>query len=113
MSYLERIFRALLQSEGIPNPDLEFRFYPARRWRFDLCWPEHRFACEVEGGIWIEGGGRHNRGKGFLADIEKYNTATLLGYRVIRVTKESIDNGDAVKWIKHGLGLTNTLFQNE
>ena len=30
------------------------------------------------------GAGRHTWGAGFLADMEKYNTATMQGYRVLR-----------------------------
>ena len=53
----------------------EYKFHPTRRWRFDYAIPEHKIALEVEGGVWT--GGRHTSPKGFLNDIEKYNTATL------------------------------------
>jgi hypothetical protein len=36
------------------------------------------------------GGGRHNRGAGFIADTEKYLEATLAGWRVIRLTSAQI-----------------------
>lgn len=103
MSYLERIVRAILIGEGLPIPHIEYRFNKLRRWKFDMCWPDEMFAVEIEGGIWVNG--RHNRGKGFLGDCEKYNTAALEGYTVIRICKEHIDNGQAIQWIKQGLGL--------
>ena len=43
---------------------------------------------EVEGGI--HSYGRHNRASGFIADSEKYLEATLLGWRVMRLTKDQI-----------------------
>jgi hypothetical protein len=42
-----------------------------------------RQASQIAGGIWISG--RHNRGAGFITDIEKYNDAALTGWRVFRL----------------------------
>lgn len=66
----------------------EFRFHEHRRWRFDYAHPVLRIALEVEGGVWS--GGRHTRGKGFLGDIEKYNTATAAGWAVFRCTTDGV-----------------------
>ncbi len=76
-------FERLLRSVGLPAPVREHRFHPVRRWRFDYAWPSEKVALEVEGGVWT--GGRHTRGAGFVADIEKYNAATVAGWRVVRV----------------------------
>jgi hypothetical protein len=46
----------------------------------------------VNGGIWIPGGGRHNRGAGYLKDIEKKNEANILGWHVYEVTPQDIYN---------------------
>jgi very-short-patch-repair endonuclease len=67
---------------GIP----EYRFAPPRRWRFDYAWPDKKVAMEIEGGVWIRG--RHTRGAGYIRDMEKYNMATKLGWRVFRFTPE-------------------------
>lgn len=73
----------------------EHRFAPPRRWRFDFAIVRHRIALEVEGGAWTAG--RHFRGPGILKDMEKYNTAACLGWRLIRVvpgdlmTRNTID----------------------
>jgi hypothetical protein len=76
-------FERLLRSVGLPAPVREHRFHLVRRWRFDYAWPEQMVALEVEGGVWT--GGRHTRGAGFLGDLEKYNAATVAGWRVVRV----------------------------
>lgn len=101
MSYLERYVEAIIKSEGIEAPQREFRFCE-RLWRFDFCWTDQKVALEVEGGIWS--GGRHTRGKGFLEDCSKYNQAAIMGYKVIRICKEHIDNGKALQWIHEALG---------
>lgn len=66
----------------------ELKFHPTRKWRFDYAIPAHKIAVEVEGGVWT--GGRHTSPKGFLNDIEKYNTATLMGWRVFRTTPDEL-----------------------
>lgn len=78
------LFTVLCRSDLNVDCVKEFKFHPKRRWRFDYAIPEYRIALEVEGGVWT--GGRHTRPQGFLGDIEKYNTATLMGWRVFRTT---------------------------
>jgi len=62
--------------------EAEYRFHPVRRWRFDYAIPEHKIAIEIEGGAFVSG--RHTRGVGYLNDMEKYNEATILGWRLLR-----------------------------
>ena len=66
----------------------EYRFYKPRQWRFDYALPKYKIALEVEGGVWTQG--RHVRPQGFLGDMSKYNTATLLGWRVFRCTPNTL-----------------------
>lgn len=82
------LFTVLCRSDLNVECVKEFKFHPTRRWRFDYAIPEHRIALEVEGGVWT--GGRHTRPQGFLGDIEKYNTATLMGWRVFRTTPDDL-----------------------
>lgn len=91
-----------IQYAGLPHPELEYRFYPARRWRFDLAWPEDHLAVEVEGGRWIRG--RHNHPVGYHHDLEKYNQAVLEGWRVLRVDEDMIKDGSALTLIEQALG---------
>jgi hypothetical protein len=60
-------------------------------------------AVEIEGGAWV--GGRHTRAKGFLADIQKYNTATLMGWRIIRVTPQMVEKGEVVTLVLQAMGM--------
>lgn len=76
----------------------EFRFHPTRRWRFDYAMPEHKIAVEVEGGVWT--GGRHTSPKGFLGDIEKYNTATAMGWRILRTIPDELVSAKMLKMLR-------------
>ena len=79
----------------------EYRFHPVRRWRFDYAVPSAKVALEVEGGVWT--GGRHTRGQGFLGDMEKYNTATLMGWKVLRTTPKELNTAATVKMLAAAL----------
>ena len=87
---------------GLPAPQPEHRFC-ARRWRFDLAWRDAMLAVEVEGGLWIRG--RHNRPMGYMRDMEKYNTAANMGWRVMRFTPRQVKNWDAIHVIAQALGV--------
>jgi len=78
----------LFEDARLPLPVAEHRFHPTRLWRFDYAWPAQKIALEVEGGIWT--GGRHINAAGFIADLEKYNAAAVLGWRILRMTPKSI-----------------------
>lgn len=79
----------------------ELKFCKTRQWRFDIAWTQHMIAVEAEGGTWTQG--RHTSGKGFEQDCEKYNTATLLGWKVFRFTSNQIKSGSAIQTILQAL----------
>lgn len=64
----------------------EYQFDTVRRFRFDYAILEPKIAIEIDGGLWIDGGGRHNRAKGFINDMEKLNLAASQGWRILRFT---------------------------
>jgi very-short-patch-repair endonuclease len=67
-----------------------------RRWRFDWAFIDAKLAVEVDGGAWT--GGRHTRGRGYKADIEKIAAAMCQGWVVLRVMPEHVESGEAVTW---------------
>ena len=97
----ELILSTDLKNIGIPYPEVEYKFHPTRRWRFDFAWPDQKLAVEVEGGVFSNG--RHSRGKGFTEDCVKYNQAVILGWRVLRFTTSQITQNEAVDIIKSAL----------
>ena len=102
VSLLEELLNAQLLGKNAPTFEREFVFCPGRRWRFDFCFPEFMVAVEVEGGVY---GGRHTRPEGFEHDIEKYNAATKMGYRVYRFSGRMVSNGEALDFILDVLGV--------
>lgn len=103
----------------------EHRFDETRKWRFDFAFslvdltrphsqwmPEHwvelaKLALEVEGGVWT--GGRHTRASGFVRDMEKYNRAAVLGWRVLRTTPQELCMQETVDMVKEALGTKETV----
>jgi very-short-patch-repair endonuclease len=100
MSALEDQFAMQLRAVGLPDPEREYRFHPVRRWKFDFAFPAMLppIAVEIEGGT--RQNGRHNRHSGYQADCEKYNTAILNGWRVLRFTSDMVKSGSAVATVE-------------
>lgn len=83
----------------------EFRFDPDRKWRFDAAILTRfgpKVAIEIDGGAWTRG--RHTRGAGYIADMEKLNRAARLGWKVYRFTPEQVRTGYAKEFLREALG---------
>ena len=99
---------ALCIAHGLPRPVAEYRFHPTRKWRMDYAWPENpvatalnfRLAIEVEGGAFMPGGGRHSRGAGMRADLEKYQAALDLHWIVYRILPEWLGKQSTIDTIR-------------
>jgi very-short-patch-repair endonuclease len=94
-------FEALWQRWEGPALVREYKFSAARRWRADYAHLATRTLIELEGGIYS--GGRHSRAAGFLADVEKYNAAAMLGYTVLRLGTGQVDDahvGEIADWVR-------------
>lgn len=104
-SRLENKFMNLILDGKLPVPEKEHRFDKTRRWRFDFAYPKIKLAIEIEGAVWTQG--RHTRGIGFIKDCEKYNAATLQGWKVLRYTCDTLPQApdDIRKAIDESLGI--------
>ena len=94
-SKLEAEFLNQLKQVGLPRPDeSEYMFAKeiGRKWRADFAYTSIRLLVEIEGGEWVNG--RHNRN--LRGDAEKYNSAVLLGWRVLRFTGSMLKSGQAI-----------------
>lgn len=115
LSSLEAQFEIHIRSYNLPNYEFQYRFCAnhvglykgirkrlkdagLRDWRFDFAWPEFMLAVEIEGGGWING--RHNRGKGFEEDLQKYHNAMMMGWVVYRCDGRLIKELNAIKFVK-------------
>jgi very-short-patch-repair endonuclease len=107
-SSLERAFLTRwkqLAPPNLPLPLSEYRFDRVRRWKFDFCFTEHKLAVELEG--IGSGKSRHTSFVGYAKDCEKYNTATLAGWRILRFTGQMLEDDpqgciDTVVWALTG-----------
>lgn len=116
LSVGEETFALHMRMRGL-QPWREYQFCPGRKWRFDFALVKHvsvmtsdgpigstlKVAVEIEGGV--HSGGRHTRGEGFIADIEKYNTAALMGWLVLRYTTQMVKSGLAEREVAKLMGV--------
>ena len=87
-----------------PELTKEYRFHPHRKWRADYALIDAKVLIELEGGLY--GNGRHNRAGGYLADIEKYNAASMLGFVVLRLGTGQVDHQhvtEIIDWLRKGM----------
>lgn len=99
------LFLDILDPEMKIGMQTEYRFakeFTGRQWRTDFAWPDRMLLLEIEGGIELRGRrqGRHTRPAGYTEDCIKYSWASLLGYRLIRVTRNMIIQGEAYRLLK-------------
>lgn len=71
-------------NEHLVTMETEYKFHPDRKWRFDWAIPALMLALEYEG-IFADKS-RHTTVSGYTGDVEKYNAAQQLGWRIIRIT---------------------------
>ncbi len=103
MSAAEETLALHFRAHGL-TPEREHRFHPKRRWRFDFAFPGQMLAVEVEGGLYTNG--RHTRGAGYEADLEKYGEAMRMGWSVYRCSPGMVKAGKAIDTILALLKIT-------
>lgn len=84
----ERLLYEVLNSAWPKQWVNEFQGIPGRKFRFDCANPSLKVAIEIEGGIWISGS--HNRPVRYQLDMEKYNLATIEGWKILRYSPETL-----------------------
>lgn len=105
----EALFGIQCRAARLPPLVPQWRFARAlnRQWRFDWAFCDHMIAVEIEGlcvaprcrrcyGRQLVVMGRHASIQGYNEDLEKYNSAALLGWTVLRFTQRSIQSKDAL-----------------
>lgn len=117
-SEVKELLTSQLAKLGIMEPEWEHKFAWPRGWRFDgAIFTSYPGMPKVVGiAIEIEGRGRHTqtwknkKADGtkekltpFEKDCEKYNTAAILGWRVLRFTYAMIRSGEAARTIQDAL----------
>lgn len=96
------LFKAAAKAHGLYVPTPEFEFCPDRKWRFDWCWIANGVALEIQGGLFTKG--RHTRGAALVNEYEKINEAQIMGYKVLLVTPQQVESGEAFELVKRAVG---------
>lgn len=99
--YNTQIVLAYFKERGLPEPVMEYKFLPDRKYRADFAWPDFRLLLEVEGGVFNSKA--HGSVTGILRDMEKYTLAAVHGYRVLRVLPNDLCRNTTVALIKGAL----------
>ncbi len=86
-SDLRQQFLEAWEDHGLDGSDIttEYRFHPARRWRFDVAFPSMRIAIELDG----FGFGHQSKGQR-RKDNQKANAAVLCGWTLLRYTSAEL-----------------------
>ena len=83
------LWRVIANNYLDPVEEYNFDKELGRKHRFDFAFPEKKVAVEIEGNAWhVKGGGKHMQDR----DLEKYNIAAVLGWRVLRFSPAMLEN---------------------
>jgi len=97
---LERKFISMWTGLHLPALEQEYRFHGIRRWRADFAHLPSMTLIEIEGVNW-KGISRHRTNTGFVNDAEKYFEAAMLGFTVVRLTPNMIEEETLLRLAKH------------
>jgi very-short-patch-repair endonuclease len=103
---LERLLWQRIDWARLPLPVLQYHWAKSegRQFRSDGAYVAERILLEVQGGIWAQDPGRHNRGSGYEKDLERSNLAAILGWKLLAFSERMIKDGSAVRTIARALG---------
>jgi hypothetical protein len=100
LAYFQHVALPLAMA-GYPRPKPQVMLIPGRRYRYDYGYCEALLAIEIQGQIWQKGG--HTSGRGLTRDAEKLNALTCIGWKLLIITPEMIDSGEAFDWTERAL----------
>ena len=92
----EDVLEQMLNDEGYVA-DREYRWHPTRKFRADFALVQDGILIEIEGS-------GHRTYTRFVSDIDKYNQATLHGWRLLRCQPKQVDEGYIIDLLEEMLG---------
>ena len=87
---IKKVLWVMHREGSIPDYVEEHQFHEVRKYRFDWAIPELMIAIEYEG-IFSKKSG-HTTITGYTKDCEKYNLATMKGWKILRYTAKNYKN---------------------
>lgn len=74
-----------------------------KMWEFDFAWPDFKLIVEINGGVWMPGGGAHSHPIDITRNMLKQNDAALAGFFVLQFTPDDVRYGDAIAFTQKTL----------
>ena len=98
-----------LRELGFTGIEMEYRFIPERRFRFDIAIPRRKLAFEVDGGSGyyrdkqgkVHMGGGHRRGAAWEEQYEKANLAAAFGWKLFTFSNEMVNDLRAKDFVRN------------
>lgn len=83
---------------GLPQPELEYKFAPGRKFRADIFYPRCQppLIVEIKGAV-------HRTKTRYTRDIEREQVIFTLGFRLLQVTPIQVRNGRAAELVREAL----------
>lgn len=97
------LFIEQCRAHHLPIPVRDYRFAKAstgRQFEADAAFLEFKLIVEVQGGIWMPGGGAHSRPMNIERDVEKQQFALVLGWSLLPVTPTQVKKLRAIELTK-------------
>lgn len=94
------LFTLLIRTDLRLDCVKELEFCPGRKWRFDYALPEVKIAVEVEGGTYKTRTYRNKDGVLITTTGGRHNSATVLGWRLIRVVPAELLTNKTIDLIR-------------
>ena len=93
-----KVFVQLCKQRGLPEPTLEHRIIPDRKYAWDICFIPWKVAVEIQGGIFTRGA--HSRPTGQLRDMEKANLAAMRNWLILYVTPDQLCTSETLTMLE-------------
>ena len=103
-AYNPQVVAAYYTQQGLPAPSFEVEHIPGRKYRLDICFPDHKVGVECQGGIYKRMPS-HSSASGIVRDMEKNNLGLLHGWRVLKLLPEQVMELDTVRMLATLLGI--------
>lgn len=108
----DKVARDLAALGLMDGCERQFKFHSTRKWLGDFCWPQPNITAhgplmlEVNGGTYMRGKSRgaHSRPVRQRQDMEKWSTASIMGWTLILVDSADVRQGVHVQRVLEAMG---------
>lgn len=88
--------------KSVQTPRADGKAIP-KVWRFDFAWPQFYLIVEINGGVWMPGGGAHSHPIDITRNMEKQNDAAREKFFVLQFTPDDVKRKRAIAFVQRWL----------